>query len=77
MCAFKTCVLTVTKLHKKAPYARCIGWDVTVDGDENVRLLEWNPEHNGIKFSEATQGPCFADLGWERRGKGASLIGLG
>lgn len=64
--AFRTCVRTVTELHKKAPYARCIGWDVTVDREENVRLLEWNAEHNGIKFSEATQGPCFADLGWER-----------
>ena len=64
--AFKACVRTVTELHKKAPYTRCIGWDVTVDREENVRLLEWNAEHNGIKFSEATQGPCFADLGWER-----------
>ncbi|MGC4099337.1 MAG: sugar-transfer associated ATP-grasp domain-containing protein [Nitrospira sp.] len=64
--AFKACVGTVTELHKKAPYTRCIGWDVTIDREENVRLLEWNAEHNGIKFSEATQGPCFADLGWER-----------
>lgn len=64
--AFKSCVNTVTTLHKKTPYTRCIGWDVTVDRQENVRLLEWNAEHNGIKFSEATQGPCFADLGWER-----------
>ncbi|HWF61670.1 MAG TPA: sugar-transfer associated ATP-grasp domain-containing protein [Nitrospira sp.] len=64
--AFKACVRTVVELHRKAPYTRCIGWDVTVDEEENVRLLEWNAEHNGIKFSEATQGPCFADLGWER-----------
>lgn len=64
--AFSACVRTVTELHQKVPYTRCIGWDVTVDREENVRLLEWNAEHNGIKFSEATQGPCFADLGWER-----------
>ncbi|MDH5740455.1 MAG: hypothetical protein OEY77_09030 [Nitrospira sp.] len=63
---FGACVRTVTALHQKAPYTRCIGWDVTVDRDENVQLLEWNAEHNGIKFSEATQGPCFADLGWDR-----------
>ena len=63
---FKACVDTVTELHQKTPYTRCIGWDVTVDQEANVRLLEWNAEHNGIKFSEATQGPCFADLGWER-----------
>ena len=64
--AFKACVDTVTKLHQKTPYTRCIGWDVTIDREETVRLMEWNAEHNGIKFSEATQGPCFADLGWER-----------
>jgi hypothetical protein len=28
--------------------------------------MEWNGTYNDIKFSEATQGPCFADLGWER-----------
>jgi hypothetical protein len=28
--------------------------------------MEWNAEHNDIKFSEATQGPCFADLRWDR-----------
>lgn len=64
--AFKACVRIVTELHRKAPYTRCIGWDVTVDREENIQLLEWNAEHNGIKFSEATQGPCFTDLGWER-----------
>ena len=64
--AFHSCVRTVTELHRKAPYTRCIGWDVTVDQDEQVQLLEWNGARNGIKFSEATQGPCFADLGWER-----------
>jgi hypothetical protein len=52
--AFKACIRTVTELHQKAPYTRCIGWDVTVDEEEGVRLLEWNAEHNGIKFSEAT-----------------------
>lgn len=32
----------------------------------NVGLMEWNAGHNDIKFSEATQGPCFHDLGWEK-----------
>jgi hypothetical protein len=64
--AFAQCVSTVLDLHKKAPFARCIGWDVTIDSDEDVRLIEWNGAHNDIKFTEATQGPCFADLGWDR-----------
>ncbi len=64
--AFSSCVATVIDLHKKVPYVRCIGWDVTVDIDENVKVMEWNAAHNDIKFSEATQGPCFSDLGWEK-----------
>lgn len=55
----------VERLHARVPYVRCVGWDVAVDKDGRVRIMEWNGEHNDIKFSEATQGPCFADMGWE------------
>ncbi|MFL9988093.1 sugar-transfer associated ATP-grasp domain-containing protein [Paraburkholderia sediminicola] len=64
--AFAQCIAMVLDLHRKIPFARCIGWDVTVDADENVQVMEWNGEHNDVKFSEATQGPCFSDLKWER-----------
>jgi Sugar-transfer associated ATP-grasp len=64
--AFSRCIATVTDLHKKVPYVRCIGWDIAVDVDENVKVMEWNARHPDIRFSEATQGPCFKDLGWER-----------
>ena len=64
--AYEECRKLVTALHKRVPYARCIGWDVTLDDRENVKIMEWNAEHNGIKFTEATQGPCFFDLHWER-----------
>ncbi|WP_116135502.1 sugar-transfer associated ATP-grasp domain-containing protein [Trinickia diaoshuihuensis] len=64
--AFQDCLATVLDHHRKVPYARCVGWDVAVDEDERVKLMEWNAEHNDIKFSEATQGPCFADLRWDR-----------
>jgi hypothetical protein len=64
--AFHRCLETVLDLHKKIPYVRCIGWDIAVDADEKVRIIKWNGEHNDIKFGEATQGPCFADLGWEK-----------
>lgn len=64
--AYSDCLKLVTDLHKKVPYTRCIGWDVTLDSRQNVRVMEWNAEHNDIKFGEATQGPCFPDLHWER-----------
>jgi len=63
---YEKCVDVVTSLHLKVPFARCIGWDVTVDKEGEVVVLEWNGKHNGIKFSEATQGPCFVDMGWEK-----------
>lgn len=64
--AFNACIDTVTKLHHKVPYARSVGWDVAIDREGNIRLMEWNAAHNGVTFHEATQGPCFADLGWEQ-----------
>lgn len=63
--SFADCVDAVRSLHAKVPFARCVGWDVAVDSEGNVRIMEWNAFHNDIKFSEATQGPCFRDLGWE------------
>ncbi|EKS72738.1 hypothetical protein BURK_004777 [Burkholderia sp. SJ98] len=63
--AFHECVAKVIELQRKLPFARCVGWDVTVDAAGQVVVLEWNAEHNDVKFSEATQGPCFSDLRWE------------
>jgi hypothetical protein len=63
--AFEKCMEKALELHRKIPFARCIGWDASIDKDENVRFMEWNGVHNDIKFSEATEGPCFKDLNWE------------
>ena len=63
---FKKCIKTALKLHKSVPFARTIGWDMIVDECDNVIIMEWNGWHNDIKFSEATQGPCFSDLNWEK-----------
>lgn len=61
---FKECVQLVLKLHERMPMVRCIGWDVIVDKEDDPILMEWNGYSNDIKFSEATQGPCFKDLNW-------------
>ncbi|HSJ68249.1 MAG TPA: sugar-transfer associated ATP-grasp domain-containing protein [Anditalea sp.] len=63
---YDKCISAVKELHRSMPYNRCIGWDLTIDNDNQVKVMEWNGNHNGIKLSEATQGPCFADLGWEK-----------
>jgi len=62
---FDKCIDTVINLHKMLPFTRTIGWDMVIDDQNNVKVMEWNGTHNDIKFSEATQGPCFSDLGWE------------
>ena len=63
---FQGCLEAALRCHARMPYVRCIGWDMTVDHAGRVQILEWNGGHNGIKFTEATQGPCFADLGWNK-----------
>jgi len=63
---FDNCISAALELHRLIPYVRCVGWDMVVDKDNEVKVMEWNSGHNDIKFSEATQGPCFSDLGWEK-----------
>lgn len=62
---FHDCKAAAVNLHKLVPFVRCVGWDMIVDENNCIRVMEWNGAHNDIKFSEATQGPCFLNLGWE------------
>lgn len=62
---FDNCKSTALELQQQMPFTRCIGWDMTVDKQGEVKVMEWNGDRNDIKFSEAFQGPCFTGLGWE------------
>ncbi|MDU8913853.1 sugar-transfer associated ATP-grasp domain-containing protein [Aestuariicoccus sp. MJ-SS9] len=62
------CTGAVLAMHRKVPFARYLCWDVVVDASGAVQLLEW--EGGVVSFAEATQGPCFADLGWEASADG-------
>jgi hypothetical protein len=71
--SFDECVSTALALHSMmpaVPAVNCIGWDMAVDKNNKVKVMEWNGDHNGIKFSEATQGPCFRDLKWHTLNQG-------
>lgn len=54
-------------LHTKIPHFPIVGWDVTIDHENEIRLFEWNAgaPHPGIKTVQAAVGPCFSGLGWE------------
>lgn len=63
---FEKAVETCVKLHAMVPQFTFIGWDIAVGNNDEIKLIEWNGEHCDIKFSEATTGPCFLGLNWER-----------
>jgi hypothetical protein len=66
---FKEAIELCLALHRKVPHFTIIGWDVTLDNTDQIKLLEWNSYHPDIKFSEATAGPCFLGLNWEMYAK--------
>lgn len=71
---FDKFIETAINLHKMVPFTRTIGWDMILDVNESVQVMEWNGSHNDIRFSEATQGPCFSDLGFEELWKNVKGI---
>lgn len=63
LAGISACTKAVLSMHTKVPFARYLCWDVVVDTTGAVQLLEW--QGGVVSFAEATQGPCFADQGWE------------
>ena len=63
---FKEAIEACVALHKKVPHITIIGWDVTIDNNDNVKIMEWNLDGPGIHFSEPITGPCFLGLEWEK-----------
>jgi uncharacterized membrane protein len=62
---FQDATRLCASLHATCPHMLCLGWDVCIDRENDVKIMEWNARYNDIKFSEATMGPCFRGLGWE------------
>lgn len=54
---FKELLEKAVELHEQLPYARIIGWDFSIDEDEEIELVEINAREPGI-FQVAT-GPAF------------------
>lgn len=62
---FDKAVMVCQTLHDRVPQIGIIGWDVAIDAEERVQLMEWNGVVPGIKFEECFAGPSFATLGWQ------------
>ncbi|MDN3493740.1 sugar-transfer associated ATP-grasp domain-containing protein [Winogradskyella bathintestinalis] len=67
--SFHDCINEVKRMHNCIPFIRSVGWDIIVDKDNKVRLIELNGGHNSITFNETIQGPCFKGLNWESLNK--------
>jgi len=62
---FSDAIQLCITLHEGFPHFELIGWDVCVDQENEVKIMEWNANGADILFHEAFTGPCFTGLGWE------------
>lgn len=62
---FESAVQLCETLHDQTPVTILIGWDIAIDPAGMPVLMEWNQGAAATKFSEASVGPCFRNLGWE------------
>ena len=60
--AFRNAGIEVESLHSNYPFIQAIGWDIIINNNEQIEIMEWNAGHNDIKFSEAMHEPCFENV---------------
>ena len=53
------------KLHDQNPHFGLIAWDMTVDKNEQIKIMEWNTVTPAFNMDEAAIGPHFKGLGFE------------
>ncbi|MDG1275945.1 MAG: sugar-transfer associated ATP-grasp domain-containing protein [Algoriphagus sp.] len=53
------------KLHDQVGMFQIIGWDVAINQNNEIQIMEWNTDHPGLVFSEMASGPHFQGLHWE------------
>lgn len=53
-------------LHDRLPQFGYIGWDVVLDREGAIKVMEFNTAHPETRLIEMSLGPCFRDFGLER-----------
>ena len=56
------------RLHDGCPTSPIVGWDLTIDDNEEPVIFEWNIGNVGMNYHESEVGPLFADLPWTAKG---------
>lgn len=51
----------IIEFHKKIPFANLIGWDVTIDKEGNLIVIEVNLDNAIIEAHQIFNGPVFGD----------------
>jgi len=61
-------------LHDQNPHFGLIAWDMTVDKNDQIKIMEWNTVTPSYNMDEAAIGPHFKGLGfedfWKRKNPG-------
>jgi len=57
---------TVKNLHKNLPFVHSIGWDIVIDKNNKIFIIEFNAIGNGTLNPQLFYGPVYKYLNWER-----------
>jgi hypothetical protein len=52
------------ELHDREGTMEIIGWDLVMDEENRIQIMEWNTGYPGIVHSEMTTGPNFLETDW-------------
>ncbi len=59
---YKEILEKIEILHKQVPYFKIVAWDISVDENENIVLIEYNLWEQGIDFTQVVNGPLFGEF---------------
>lgn len=49
----------VIEQHRKLPFLKFVAWDVTIDVDGNIRIIEMNLDSQNLEYHQPFNGPFF------------------
>ena len=59
--AYREAVKLAVEAHESMPMLGIIGWDITIDKNNQPVIIEWNPRGIGMYHSQLTTGPLFGE----------------